>query len=732
VVAEISLLGCAPTPLASYLKALAVLRLVAEAGTEGGGDPDAMGFWRNDVFVLRTRLKTNELTNFFLEGYQPTPLVAPWGARSGFYAGSSEKTAREALTTILHTENKQLAPFRATIQAVRDLLLVHGFDEKASDDKKLELLNICRSNLPETLLPWLDACYVLTSNGRKFPPLLGTGGNEGSGSYVSGFAQQVIACIAKREHDESLSASLFGHSQHSVASDQMPGHFYPGAGGGPNASSGFSGPIQLNPWDYILGLEGTVLFAASAARRLESGDSAIMVAPFTVRSRAGTTGTASFSDDGDARGEIWMPLWSTPFSIDELRCLLTEGRAALNGKPARDGLDFARAVAQLGVDRGINSFQRYGFLMRSGKAFLATPLNRIKVQRNPDADLISELERRNWLTSVQRYARDENAPNAFRSAARQLDTALFALTQQSSRMAFQNVLRHVGRIEAALSLSPKSQEAIRAPAPRLTQAWAIKAGGERAIDSSEFRIAMALAGLRIVDGNGRSLLHARMHLAKVTEPLNAEGDRKWEPTSSLAVWGAGPLNGNLGALLHRHRFEAAKKNAEGEALASTTGATCEDIANFLACTTDDSRIAELLAGLACVDLHGIGTPRSNHKPVLAPAFALLKIFFTSERMLHQLKLDWLPEDRLVRLPDEIPARLAANDVEAAVKLAWQRLRAFGVKLPGRDPPRVIGADGPRWLAALCIPLTRHETRLLIQSLRLEAKDQPEPTTELIS
>lgn len=726
------LLGCAPTPLASYLKALAVLRLVAEAGVEGGGDPDATGFWHNDSFVLRTRLTDDELRNFFLEHYQPTPLVAPWGARSGFYAGGSEKAAREALATILCSENGQLAPFRAVIKAVQDLLLAHGFDEKASDDKKLELLNLCRSSLPEAVLPWLDACYVLTPDGRKFPPLLGTGGNEGSGSYVSGFAQQVIACIAKREHDGALSASLFGHHQHSVASDQMPGHFYPGAGGGPNASSGFSGPIQLNPWDYILVLEGTVLFAASAARRLESADPAVMVAPFTVRSRAGTTGSASAADDGDARGEIWMPLWSTPFGIHELRCLLTEGRAALNGKSARDGLDFARAVAQLGVDRGIKSFQRYGFLMRSGKAFLATPMNRVNVQRNVDADLINDLERRNWLAAVQRYARDENAPNAFRSAARQLDSALFALTQHSSRAALQNVLRHVGRIEAALSLSLKSQEAVRTPAPRLSQAWAVKAGGERASDSSEFRIAIALAGLRIVDGNGHSHLHARSHLAKISEPLNAEGDRKWEPTSSLAVWGAGPLTRNLGALLHRRRLEAARNNAEGETLASTTGATCDDIADFLAGATDDTRIAELFAGLTCVDLRRIDAPRGSREPFLPLAFALLKIFFTSEKLLHQLKLDWLPEDRLIRLPDEMPARLAANDVETAVKLAWQRLRGFGAKLPGRDPPRVIGVDGPRWLAALCIPLTREETRLLIQSLRLEAKDQHETISELNS
>jgi CRISPR-associated protein Csx17 len=728
--ADIPLLGCTPTPLASYLKALAVLRLVAEAGTEGGGDPDAMGFWRNDVFVLRTRLTYDGLRNFFLERYRPTPLVAPWGARSGFYAGGAEKTAREALTDILRSDNDQLAPFRSAIKAVHNLLSTHGFDEKASDEKKLELLSLCRSSLPETLLPWLDACYVLTSDGRKFPPLLGTGGNEGSGSYVSGFAQQVVACVAKREHDEALSAALSGYSQHSVASDQMPGHFYPGAGGGPNASTGVSGPVHLNAWDYILGLEGTVLFAASAARRLDSVDPSIIVAPFTVRSRAGTTGGADSNDDVDARGEIWMPLWSTPFSIDELRCLLTEGRAALNGKRTRDGLDFARAVAQLGVDRGIDTFQRYGFLKRSGKAYLATPLNRVRVQRNPNADLINDLERRNWLTSVQRYARDETAPNAFRSAARQLDTALFALTQHSGPATLQNVLRHVGRIEAALSRSPKSRDAVRAPAPRLSKAWAIKAGGERASDSSEFRIALALAGLRIVDGNARSVLHARRHLARVSEPRNAEADREWDSTSSLAVWGPGPLIGNLGALLHRRRLEALKNKLEGEVLASSTGATCEDISEFLAGRTDDTRTSELLAGLACVDLHTADAPHSSRHAVLPPAFVLLKIFFTSEKLLHQLKLDWLPEEGTIRLPDEMPARLAADDLEAALKLAWQRLRSFGVKLPGRDPPRVIGADGRRWLAALCIPLTRDDTRRLIESLRLEAKEQRQSTESI--
>ena len=389
---------------------------------------------------------------------------------------------------------------------------------------------------------------------------------------------------------KDLESALFA-APCDMLSESAIGQFAPGSAGGPNAASGFEGGARINPWDFILMLEGAMLFAASAVRRLEFGDRAILSAPFVVRSRMGTEGAASAGDDDDSRNEIWMPLWTAPCGVDEVRSLLSEGRATLNGRSARDGLDFARAVAQLGVNRGIQSFQRYGFLKRQGKNFLATPLSRIAVRRNPDADLIAELERRNWLASVQRYARDENAPNAFRAAAHQLDTALFALTQQASRTAIQTVLRRVGRIEAALNASPKSQESVRVPVPRLSLPWAIKADDQ----SAEFRIAAALAGLCLRNGKGRRVLHARRHLAAVSETLNAEGDRVWEPTSRLAVWGPGPLAGNLAALLHRRRLEAIALGAEGEALASQTGATRGDVAAFLDGATDDTRIGELLA-----------------------------------------------------------------------------------------------------------------------------------------
>lgn len=719
---EIVLSGCTPTPLAAYLKALAVLRLVVEQAD----DPDAAGCWRDDTFVLRTRLSRDELLKFFLERYAPTPLVAPWGARSGFYPGSSEKTAREALEQITGSELERLERFKSAVDAVRALLEQFGFDEKASDDRKLELLGLCRAHLPEHLLPWLDACYVLTEGGRKFPPLLGTGGNEGSGSYVSGFAQQIVACIIERKHDDALEASLFGVATPSSSGGQTPGHFSPIDAGGANMATGFEGGSQTNSWDYLLALEGALLFASSATRRNESSAHSFSF-PFVVSPLS--SGTAGYVQQEERPKqakrqvmELWLPLWKSYCGLDELSTLFAEGRATLRRRAAGSSLDFARAVAALGVDRGIAQFQRYGFLMRNGQSFFATPIERIRVQRNPQADLIDELDRREWLSRVQRYARDDHAPNAFRASTVQLDAALFALTQRTDRQAVERVLRLLGQIEALAARSPKLREKI-APVPPLSAAWARRLNDV----SAEFRVAAALAGLSLRGDREDRTVHLglRPHLA----PVSLDG-RKWDDSNHMVCWGPGTLERNLTQLLHRRRMEAARLNAEGSLLRSGTSATLDDVRHFLDRNTDDRRIAELTLGLACVDLRTLDALESEDPIAVPPAYALLRPFFTAESVLRSV--DWLPPDRTLRLPAEIPARLAADDVAAALRMAWQRLRALGIELPGREPPLAAGLSGIRLLCALMIPLTYRETGRLLRWLSLVPERDEAPDSELLA
>ncbi len=105
----VPLSGCAPTPLASYLKALAVLRLVAEQR-----DPSARGWWVEDVFHLESELDQPDLARFFLEAYRPTPIVAPWNGGSGFAEG--EKTgARDAIRTC---SDPRFEEYRRTIDEI--------------------------------------------------------------------------------------------------------------------------------------------------------------------------------------------------------------------------------------------------------------------------------------------------------------------------------------------------------------------------------------------------------------------------------------------------------------------------------------------------------------------------------------------------------------------------------------------------------------------------------------
>lgn len=705
------LLGCTPAPLASYLKALAVLRLVAEQA----GDPDATGCWRDDVFVLRTRLSEDELLQFFLEGYAPTPLVAPWNGGSGFFP----KDNKDGIQPLTSTDTDRFRGYRAAIKRAQEAIQAFRLRESPKNEQKVAFLQTLRSRAPEDLLRWMDAAVILADESPAYPPLLGTGGNDGRLDFTNNFMQRLGEVLdiengrARPEAMELLRMAFFAVPTPALSARAI-GQFAPGSAGGPNASSGFEGGAQVNAWDFILMLEGALLLAASAARRLEASRGAVLAAPFTVRSRLATEGAAASGDDADARGELWMPLWCRPFSVEELRALFAEGRAALGTRPARDGLDFARAVARLGVDRGISAFQRYAFVMRSGKAFLATPLSRLAVRRNAHADLIDEFEQRDWLGRLQRYARDDKASNAFRAVAARLDAALFALTQSPGRTVIQDVLRQLGRIEGLCATSAQTRDTI-GPVPLLSAQWA-----QRADDGSpEFRIALALAGLslRWEEGDRARTLGMRAHLAPV-----APDGRSWDDNARLTCWGAGPVERNLAAVLYRRRLEAVRMNADGELLRSRTGATLTDVQCFLDRQTDDRRIAELLAGLACADLGEVTTSLASEDQTPLPAYALLKPFFSSESLLR--KLQWLPPDRSLRLPAEIPARLASGDVATALSIAWQRLRALGVTLPGRQPPGATGLDGPRLLAALMIPITFAETGRLLRWLDL----QPEHVT----
>ncbi len=106
------LTGCSPAPLANYLKALGILRLVSEQA-----DRNARGWWQDEHFCLLTKLSKQELESFFLEKYQPTPLLSPWNKGCGFFkAGDPGLAPLEASTAL------RFSRFREGVVEARKLL----------------------------------------------------------------------------------------------------------------------------------------------------------------------------------------------------------------------------------------------------------------------------------------------------------------------------------------------------------------------------------------------------------------------------------------------------------------------------------------------------------------------------------------------------------------------------------------------------------------------------------
>jgi CRISPR-associated protein Csx17 len=720
---DVLLEGCQPVPLSSYLKALGVLRVVSEQA-----DSQVRGRWDAAGFTLTTSLSEDALRAFLLEEYRPTPILAPWNGGSGFYP----KDKTEAIEALEMTEADRFGALRHSILAARGLINDMGVKERPEGDAKDALLSHLRSDLPEDALPWLDAAIVLTGEGPKYPPLLGTGGNDGRLEFTNNFMQRLVELINVETGEPKPSArahlndALFSTSTPTLGKAAI-GQFSPGAAGGPNATTGFSGDSRVNPWDFVLMLEGAVLFAARPARRLEGRMSGHLAFPFTVRATGAGTGNAAQADESDARAETWMPLWSRATSLSEVRALLGEGRVSVGRKTAGDGLDFVRAVAKLGTDRGVGSFQRYGFFMRSGRAYLATPLGQVVVSRNRGADLIDQLDRGRWLERFRRYGRSDNAPARARSLIRRLEDGVFTLVSGvgGARRPLQELLIILGEIQEHLTLSEKSREACR-PVPVLDAEWVTGSDD----GSVEFEIAAALASLHgyheSPEGAGRVALTMLEHLTPVRSGSgNRDGVRSWDPDGGRrVVWGPGGLDRNMARVLQRRLLEQSALGLSDIPLAGWRAASLEAVGAWLAGQVDETRVVRLLKGLALARVPAGMKSRPLAGPPLPAAFAVLKPLFSPRRDLRTIGA--LETGASLPLPPELARLLAADRSAEAIELGVRILRVRGLRMPGGDVG-LHSISGLRLLAVLMAPVSLGSLRHLVAEAFWSGR-LPTPTT----
>lgn len=699
--------GCTPSPLACYLKALGLLRVVGEQA-----DPEARGSWHNERFVLTSTLSGDGLLQFLLQDYRPSPVVSPWNGGSGF----NPKDAREFLEALENGRADRFEPYRRTIYAARRARQRLDLSDKATPEDKARLLTLCRSLFPDEALAWLDAAVVLTQERPSYPPLLGTGGNDGRLDFSNNQMKRLTSLInpvngePRDGAERFLRASLFGDPVMGLA-DEAIGQFFPSAAGGVNASTGFDGKSQVNPWDYVLMLEGALLFAASAARRLQDQSAAHLSAPFTVRTVAGGYGSSAPQDEAKSRAEIWLPLWEQPISLPELRHLFSEGRARVGSRLAATGLDFARAAANLGVDRGLTAFQRVGFQERNGQAYFALTLGRFEVVRNPQASLIDSLDGDGWLQQMNSRVTD-NYPASVRSRLHQLQTALFDLCRlPDHRGTVQRALVAVGALHRSFALMPMREPKDHPwPCPLLDPRWAVEADD----GSPEFDAAAALAGLSVSKGQGR-----RWSIRHLLDPVQRRGERiVWQPerqseilrpANDLEAIAAQTLQRILVALLSYGRGDT---DAGDATVLEETSPIWSDraprsvhlgtILQWISGTLDMRRAADLFWGLLLVRRASMEWDERPHRqgevPLPTGAWSLLKLCFAGRR-LHRGSGEPVP----VPLDPDILFTALAGQGERAVRRAVGRLRSSLL------PPLVDGAWLPddrarRFASAVLLPL----------------------------
>jgi len=486
------LAGLRPEPLASYLAGLGLIKVLAQQA-----DPEATAAWTPDGLSVTTVV--NDISGWLAEDYVPTPVLSPWNNGSGF--GPKDKEPLRALEELLAHPSPRLAPLQEAIPLAREIAQVgraEGWITDGTGGAKSRVVLEFRNRCPEALVPWIDAAVVLAGDDTFFPPLLGTGGNDGRLDFSTNFHQRLLEVIGVSGRSLARSAArardLLDGTEAEPRTPAAIGQFDPGGAGGPGSSRFGAAGSLVNPWSYILLVEGTLLFAASAVRRNQHyrlGDQRAAV-PFTVDPSPGASDSGAVGEE--SRGEVWAPVWTREFTLAEIQQLFTEARASWRGRPARRAADFYAATRALGVARGIGEFARYGLQRRNGLAFAAVPLDRVVVREKPEVRLAAEVE--TWVSRI----RVGDASSAVGGAVRRFDAAHLDFVRRGGAVALTGMLAALTGLEQAVGRSGRARDTIPVRRPPRAQEYLDFLAAEA--PSRELRIAVGLASCATRPGPG--------------------------------------------------------------------------------------------------------------------------------------------------------------------------------------------------------------------------------------
>lgn len=643
---ECILEGCAPSPMSSYLKSLGVFRIMAEQF-----EPDVQMCWKNERAILRTRMSPDMILKNIQDEYKPTPIVTPW---------SYNKFRKTVTVYNKFTENKRFEPYKITINAMSDILdqfcstqKIKNLDKKSVDKEKSELLKMCRNMLPDDAVEWLDAVFVIAADKIRYAPVLGTGGNDGNFDMAENFAKRVDRLLNNENNrNESirwLEATLFGNTI-SLESTSMIGH-NPDASGGPNSSMGFGEAYLSNPWEYVLMLEGAILFGGSIARRYStSTDKAVF--PFTVDTS--NMGYATASEGEDGRGEIWTPLWSNPAPYDEIKHVFREGRVQLNGKQAKTGVEFARAITSFGAERGIREFRQFCILKRKGDAYLTVNAGRIRTANEPAVHLISDIDE--WYNPIIKKSKTKEAPASLKRLVRSMDDAVMALCKYRKSSYLLDVLVLIGKLERYVTDRGDFKVL-----QKLSSNWL----AESYDGTPEFRLAASIASIKKYEKVGP----IRTNLE------NVEQDKynMWRVSAGSVhcVWNeTDDLLRNMTRVLLRRSIDGKMNNTKQIPINATIPARIDDVMKFLNGYLNLQKMGDLIPPLTMIDLFGQNYPWETESAMRVPVPEVYAVM----KLIHPPTIDTIPFGMSVL------NLLAAGRITDAYTKAAQTLNSHQIQL----------------------------------------------------
>lgn len=467
---EHALLGLRDSPLGSYLGAIGITKVVATQV-----DPNVTLQWVGSVPHLHTAVV--DLPQWLQSSYRPTVVLSPWNGGSGY--GAKDKNQRKVLEDLLAVDESRMVAWRHA-HAVVAPLAAHA---DTDDWTKERLVRELRNRAPEEMLSWIDAAVVLTREDLAFPPLLGTGGNDGRLDFSSNFHQRLLDVLPAARRAASLSwASALVNGDAAPLVAGAVGQFDPASAGGRNSSVFGASESLANPWGFVLMVEGASALTPGVVQRLHGGGRAAM--PFTVLSSPDGGGSGAAPEQ--SRGEFWAPRWSAAMTWPEIAQLFREGRAAWDGDTARRAVHMYEAARSFGVARGIDGFTRYGFQQRNGLAFVAVQVDRVQVREDPLVHALLPVE--HWIESARGAGQHPSTAQQWLRA----DRAHLLYAQSGGTQRLLDLLAQSTRLLLAVGGSSRVQEKIRRPNQRVRADALEKVLTEELRGSPEARLAHAL------------------------------------------------------------------------------------------------------------------------------------------------------------------------------------------------------------------------------------------------